>query len=278
MAIGYGNNIQYFFVFLLVSMGITTAWTTNRNIEALEIEDLMSGFLYAEEENTIFISLKNQNILKSFLWDLDFSAMYADRKNETTARLGEMREKGEARLNWKPARRGYVKHPRILIRSEFPFHLFRAWKYYDKVGQVMVYPARVGLKNIQSLMAEQPNRDEADLKDNEGLFRDFREFQTTDSPSRIDWRRSVKHQKHLVKNYEKAGERKIVIDWDMTKGIPDFEARIKQMAFWVDQCYQANENYSMRIGSMRTDFNSNVTHYRQCMEKLAQLQPQDVVA
>ena len=51
MAIGYGNNIQYFFVFLLVSMGITIAWTTNKNIESLVVEDLKSNFIFAKEKN-----------------------------------------------------------------------------------------------------------------------------------------------------------------------------------------------------------------------------------
>lgn len=277
MAIGYGNNIQYFFVFLLVSMGITIAWTTNKNIESLIVEDLKSNFIFAKEKNWIAAKVENLNSNKLNLWDLEFATEYREKENNEIHNLEEVQKKAEVNIIWEPEKRGYNPSPRILVQSQFPFFLLRAWKYFEKPNSVLVFPQRKGLKNFQYLMTAQANKDEASKNENEGLFRDFREFQNSDSPNRIDWRRSIKHQKHLVKNYEKSGDRKILIDWDLSEGVGTFEDRVSQMAYWVDQCFQANETFSMKINNYKTDYNSNITHYKGCLEKLAVLDPQDVV-
>lgn len=258
-------------------MGITIAWTTNKNIESLIVEDLKSNFIFAKEKNWIAAKVENLNSNKLNLWDLEFATEYREKENNEIHNLEEVQKKAEVNIIWEPEKRGYNPSPRILVQSQFPFFLLRAWKYFEKPNSVLVFPQRKGLKNFQYLMTAQANKDEASKNENEGLFRDFREFQNSDSPNRIDWRRSIKHQKHLVKNYEKSGDRKILIDWDLSEGVGTFEDRVSQMAYWVDQCFQANETFSMKINNYKTDYNSNITHYKGCLEKLAVLDPQDVV-
>jgi uncharacterized protein (DUF58 family) len=277
MAIGYGNNIQYFFVFLLVSMGITIAWTTNKNIESLVIEDLKNHYVFAKEKNWLTAQLVNLNNKKINLWDLEFAAQYREKENNEIHKIEELQKKADLNVIWEPDKRGYNQSPRILVQSEFPFFLLRAWKYFEKPKNVLVFPERKGIKNLQFLLAAQTNKDEASKNDNEGLFRDYREFQNSDSPSRIDWKRSVKHRKHLVKNYEKSGERKILIEWSLTEGLGNFEDRLSQMTYWVDQCFQSNEFYSMKINDYQTDYKSDISHYKSCLEKLALLNEQEIL-
>jgi uncharacterized protein (DUF58 family) len=277
MAIGYGNNIQYFFVFLLVSMGITIAWTTNKNIESLVIEDLKNHYVFAKEKNWLTAQLVNLNNKKINLWDLEFAAQYREKENNEIHKIEELQKKADLNVIWEPDKRGYNQSPRILVQSEFPFFLLRAWKYFEKPKNVLVFPERKGIKNLQFLLAAQTKKDEASKNDNEGLFRDYREFQNSDSPSRIDWKRSVKHRKHLVKNYEKSGERKILIEWSLTEGLGNFEDRLSQMTYWVDQCFQSNEFYSMKINDYQTDYKSDISHYKSCLEKLALLNEQEIL-
>jgi uncharacterized protein (DUF58 family) len=277
MAIGYGNNILYFFVFLLVSMGLTSVWLTNKNVDSVKVNDLQSSFLYAKENNLVTLHIENRNKKDSPLWDLEFRIEYKTKEPSEIAVLTEVDHVGFVSLNWIPEKRGYLRSPRILIQSRFPFKMLRAWRYSHKTNELLVFPRREGKENLKTLIGHQSNKDEMANLDNEGLFRDYREFQNSDSPARIDWKRSVKHQKHLIKNYEKSGDRKILIDWEMTSSIPDFEARISQLAYWIDLCHEQNELFSLKIKNFQTEYFASPSHYKSCMEKLALLTETDVV-
>lgn len=277
MAIGYGNNILYFFVFLLISMGLSTMRLTNNNVDFVRLTDLQMSYLFAQEPNLITAQIQNQSKKKSPIWDIEFRIEYRGKSGGELTPLAEVENVGYVSLSWAPEKRGYVRAPRILIQSSFPFKLLRSWKYSHKPNEYLVFPQRKGRENLKTLIGLQSNRDEMANLDNEGLFRDYREFQNSDSPARIDWKRSVKHQKHLVKNYEKSGDRKILIDWDMTPATDGFEERISQMAMWVDLCHEQNELFSLKIKNFQTDYRASPNHYKSCLEKLALLEEADVI-
>ena len=268
MAIGYGNNILYFFVFLLVSMGITGAWQTNKNVESTQLNKIESEFLFANENNSLILHLHN-NYNKSPLWDIEVLAEVETAQTPKFNMIPEVTVAKNVEVAWMPAHRGRMRIPRITVQSRFPYKMLRAWKYFEKTELVLVYPQRRGQQNFRSLLGSQ-NEQELEAKpESEGLFRDYREFQRTDSPSRIDWKRSLKHQKHLIKNYENAGERKILIDWKMTSAELGFEERLSQLCLWVDLCHKKNEFYSLKLDSFQTEFAASLLHYKICLERLA---------
>ena len=271
MAIGYGNNILYFFVFLLVAMGLSTTWLTNKNVERVRIKNLEVESCFAHEKNILLVRVENLTPKKTNLWDIEF---IGESENQM---VNEIESQADVSIQWTPEVRGYIQFPRIRIQSRFPFKLARAWKYYDVARNFLVYPERKGNLDLMALIGQQANRDEAFKLENEGLFRDHRDFQNSDSPARIDWKQSIKHQKHLLKNYERSGDRKLIIDWDMTKNSGGFENRVSQLALWVDVCHRQNELYSLRIKKYQTDFFASPAHYRSCMEKLALLAKTDVL-
>lgn len=272
MAIGYGNNILYFFVFLLASMGMTGAWLTNKNVESTLITKIEADFLFANEKNSLQVHLQN-NYHRSPLWDIELPAEIIPNKLPLSV-VSEIQVAKNVSIQWVPASRGRTQIPRITIASRFPYKMLRAWKYYRQDDEVVVYPERKGSQGFKNLLGSQ-GQDESETKpEKEGLFRDYREFQRTDSPSRIDWKRSLKHQKHLVKNFETSSDRKILIDWDMTSG--PFEDRLSQLALWVDLCYKKNEIFSLKLLEWQTDYSGGITHYKNCLDKLALISPNEL--
>jgi uncharacterized protein (DUF58 family) len=275
MAIGYGNNLLYFFVFLLVSMGLTGAWQTNKNIECARITGIETEFLFANEPNSITLHLQN-TYDKSPLWDIEVPADLKRQEQTGFKTVDEVQVARNVDVHWTPSQRGRAQLPRLRIQSRFPYKMLRAWKYFEKADAILVYPQRKGSQNFRSLLGSQAQKDLESKPETEGLFRDYREFQRTDSPSRIDWKRSLKHQKHLVKNYESAGERKILIDFDMTQASLSFEDRLSQMALWVDLCHNKKEIYSIKLGGYQSEFSSTLLHYKACLEKLALITKEEV--
>ncbi len=274
MAIGYANNLLYFFVFMLISMALTGMWLTNKNVEAFQIKELSSDGLYADEDNEIGVTVRNQ-VSHMTLWDLEIRFSNTEVK-ATEVFVPEVKFEKKYFLSWRPERRGVHAIPRLRIESRFPFKMLMAWKYYEENKTVLIYPRRKGCDLIPTKSGRQPHDESEQQVHDQGLFRDYREFQKSDPPQRIDWKRSLKHQKHLVKNFEASGEKKVRLDWEQTDFLKDFEERISQLAHWIYLCHQRNELYSLKLGQNETDFSATPTHLTQCMEKLALLQPKDV--
>lgn len=270
LAIGYMNNLLYVFVFMLISMALTSMWTTNKNIEKAELENIAAPVLFANEKNLLTVVVKNKN-LRASLWDLQIKAhQTADIPEQIYPQIKPFSIE-TLRISWIPKTRGSVNLPRLHIHSHFPFRLLRAWKYFDKQATVIVYPERKGSTQLPFQSGQSAEQEKNALTNKVGFFKDYRDFQSTDSPSRIAWKKSLKIQKHLVKNYESSGEQKVLIDWTTTDQLSDPEQRISQLATWIDVCHNSNANYSLKIKNFQTGYGHGVPHYKQCMQKLALL-------
>lgn len=257
-------------------MGLSTTTMTNKNVDATQITGLDIKNLFANEKNQITARIDNLIMKKTKIWNLEFIIEDKKNINPEIHHLSEIKDSAHVALIWTPSSRGYMSSPRIRLQSQFPFRLTRAWKYYQSDSKHLVYPERKGELDFIRLISYQSEGAEIDKNEKDGLFRDHREFQNSDSPSRIDWKSSAKHQKHLVRNYEKPGDRKILIDWGMTESLNNFEARISQLSYWISLCHKKSETYCLKIKNYRTEYLSSHDHYQTCMEKLALLSLKDV--
>ncbi len=282
MAIGYANNLLYFFVFFLISMALTGMLVTNKNVDLFQIHRLQADHFFANTESRVDLLVSSRDHSKP-IWDIEVGLirketfwMFNKNASHVMKLIEEVQFEKLVAFHWVPERRGRYSMPRLQIESKFPFRMLRAWKYYDETTEFFVYPERKGVEQIPTRFgSHSENESDAQAKD-EGLFRDFREFQKSDPPQRIDWKRSLKHQKHLVKNFETSGDKKIYIDWEMTASLNGFEERISQIALWIDLCHRRKETYCLKIKKFETEYGSQNNHYKLCMEKLALLKEEEV--
>lgn len=256
---------------------------TNKNVDLFQIYKLHADYFFANTESRVDLIVGSRDLSKP-VWDIevglvkkDVMWMFSKKSDPKTIQLVEEAQ-FESRFvfRWIPEKRGYYQMPRLQIESTFPFRMLRAWKYYDEDTEFYVFPERKGIDQIPLRSGNQSEKEAEAQSKNEGLFRDFREYQKSDPPQRIDWKRSLKHQKHLVKNFESSGDRKIFLDWEMTNFLNDFEARVSQLAKWVDICFQKGDAFSLKIGEFETGLGTQIQHYKTCMQKLALLKEEEM--
>lgn len=257
-------------------MALTGMLNTNQNIEAIQVIEFQNAFIFAGENNQISLRLQNKEGRRD-TFDLHLVLMSENKVDETVIECVKALQEIRAQVTLRPSIRGLQKIPRLKIQSRFPFGMLRAWKYFESSGVITVFPQRKGQKDLPSTAGGTDQHEASSSSDTKGYFRDFRSYQKTDNPNRIDWKRSLKHQKHLVKNYEAEGEKKVLIDWNLTASDLHFEDRISQLALWIDESQKKRDLYSLRILSLQTDFELSLNHYKHCMQILALLQPQDVI-
>lgn len=264
LAVGYANNLIYIFVFLLMSVSLTGMVITNRNTDGLEVLDVQSEAVFAEEPSSVRVVVKNSR--KRNLWDFEF---FFQKSNELLAET-TIEELSEETLEvpYRATKRGVNALPRLIVQSKFPFGLFRAWKVIRECPEVLAYPARKGLSQfpVSSLSA--------DIPQNAGLFRDHRIYQSSDSMMRIDWRASARRQDLLVKNFEEGDKPSLRFHWQQTEALIDPELRLSQLTLWIDEAEKRGHEYSLEIGTHKTAFSRGTSHLKTCLEILARIEPQ----
>lgn len=266
MAVGYSNNLIYIFVFLLISLGITSAFVTNQNIKKIRINSAKALDMFVNEEGRIALEIVNETAKP--VWDLEFTH---GKKKPIQGKISlEQKSHQEFSYSFKPQKRGWQNLERITMQSRFPFQLLRAWKYYTQKEDILVYAEKIGETQFpQEAFAE-------DSLSNAGLFRDHRSFQSSDSVNRIDWRASARRQSLHVKNYEEAEKPVLSFTWEQTQHLDDFEKRISQLTLWVDQAYVCGHDFSLKVGKTILPQKKDYQHRCLCLETLAVLQKDQV--
>lgn len=264
MAMGYANNLIYLFVFSLISLAMSGTWLTNQNVDRIKIRKINEPLLFAKEENAIEVSLVNPS--KAVVYHLE---LLFGKKNPATKILkilpGEQRE---VIAKWKPTSRGEHILPVLQLRGKFPFDLLQAWRTFREPALQKIYPQRRGdFSWPKAALAAQG-------QDSQGLFRDHRIFQSTDSPRRIDWRASARHQELLVKNFESQPLENLAFDWSQTEHLPHFEDRLSQLSLWLSRAEEAGLNYSLRVGNFHSGLSKGSSHLRKCLDPLATALPE----
>ncbi len=261
MAMGSANNVLYLFVFFLASVSISAMVITNDNLQRVRLEQITgAGAIFAQESATFSVLLKNQDSKSGYFVEVKVGA-HQSQIEEVPARQDRI-----VLVRGGSFDRGYQKIPKAQIATTFPFGMLRSWKIYRNKNTFLVYPARKGALPFPL------SSENSDSLGEVGLFRDLREYQTTDSPRRIDWRASLKHDKMLIKNFESLAEKSHAFNWQQSQPAGSFEDRVSQLAQWVDQAEKLGLQYSLEVGSLKTETKRGSSQYHLCMEHLARLQ------
>lgn len=261
MAVGFSNNIIYFFVFYLIAIALVAMLMTNNNVDRVQILSIQPENIFAGENNKIFVHLTNTKLLPSYSLQL-----YLDKKNHIAEVpvLNGM-ETATTICFWKPATRGLHQLPRLQMQTRFPFGMLHSWCLYKKDKQVLIYPAKIGFEILPKDLGG------AEFQSNAGLFKEHRVFQSSDSTKRIDWRVSQKFDQLMVKTFESQSNQSIHLDYKFTLSLADFEKRVSQLALWADLAEKNKMNYSFAFNDFSLPADSGEIHYRKIMDFLAKV-------
>lgn len=257
MALGYANNLLYMIVFFLSAVALQSIYLTNLNVDRIFIEGTASETLFAEPNQKIRVFLNNKKNKQSY--DVE---LRADKENVSKYQLAGLNEE-VVEVKWHPTSRGWQKIPAITLQSHFPFGLLRAWKVYRDTKMVLIYPERRGQTTYPHGAGGEDRMSEL------GLFREHSEYQANDSVRRIDWRKSVKLRKLLVRKLESEGQRGVDFKWEQTEFLETIEDRLSQLALWIDQAESQGIQYSLTVDTFVAHRDREAMHYRRCMEFLA---------
>jgi uncharacterized protein (DUF58 family) len=177
-------------------------------------------------------------------------------------------DEAEVTLELPTTRRGWMDAGRLRLSTLWPFGLARAWSWLRPDTRLLVYPAPEA--NAPPLPAALGDGDSPRTRQHGEQPHHLREYRVGDMPRQIAWKASARADKLLVREYESAVARDLLIDWAATGGL-EHEQRIARLARWVVEAERSGSRYALRLPGERLPSGRGAEQRHACLRALALL-------
>lgn len=260
-AINYQNSLSYMLTFLLVGIGSNAMWHTNRNLVNITAQLKSPSELFAGQAGFIPLTLHNPD--KRTRYDI-----VAEHGDQTFVR-GMIASHDTSTMNVPLIFKQRGIHPikRIRVYTRYPLGLFQAWTWLNFDYQITVYPKPIEKQSDFSIAAESLNTGQEQTSGNDD-FSNLREYQKTDSPKHVAWKKVAHNDQWLTKEFEGEAGGEIELNWD---DIPtnNPEEKLSVLCAWVLRSEKENLKYGLSIPGKYIDANRGFEHRKNCLRALA---------
>src|SRR5262249_15177109 len=122
------------------------------------------------------------------------------------------------------ARRGWLRLPRVTVRTRYPIGLLPAWSYVPPDVRALVYP-RPDESELPPLAVVPDYGGAVQAGVGTDDFMGLRPYQPSDSSRHIAWKSVARGEVLLTKVFSGRGAHELWLDWDQLPRALDLEAR-----------------------------------------------------
>ncbi|MCB1802157.1 MAG: DUF58 domain-containing protein [Gammaproteobacteria bacterium] len=258
-AVNYGNNPAHLLTFLLAAIGSNAIYLTWRNLRGLHLRCLGGAPVFAGQTADWVIEVRGdareRPALQFTLGDgepliMDLAAGQVDRST----------------LPLIANQRGLLAPGRLMVSTQYPVGLFRAWCYVDCSRPLLVYP-RPGpawdCAGSEGAMAEGES-DGSGTEDFAGL----RRYVAGDQPSRIDWKSYARDRGLNTRLFSGQALAPLWLEWDQAPG-NDTEEKLSSLCRAVIDAEAGGREYGLRTPQGKVEPGSGPSHRHRCLRLLA---------
>lgn len=262
-AINYNLGLGHALVFLLAGLGLVSMVHTFRNLAGLSVAPGRVEPVFAGETARFPLHLANARDEPRRALSLRFAG------NDAVA--ADIPGGGQAQvlLPFHTGRRGRIAPGRIVLETNYPLGLFRAWSHPYPPFHCLVYPTPLPRPLPPPIPVAEPGAS-AGIGGQED-FAGLRLRHPADSPRHIAWKavaRNVEAYPHLVKHFAGGAGEELWLDWELLDG-EDEETRLSVLAGWVLAAETAQLAYGLALPGRRIDPARGNAHRAACLEALA---------
>ena len=168
--------------------------------------------------------------------------------------------------------RGRQGLDRLALTTIYPLGFWRSWRYEATDASFLVYPRAEGILPLPAgpaLTTDVPTGRGEGGDDYAGV----RPYRLGESQRHIDWRAVARGQPLLIKNFSGAGSRRVWIEYDEAVGLPDDEARLRQLCRWIVDADREGVAFGLRLPGFEAEPARGSTHFHRCLGALALYDP-----
>lgn len=259
-AVNYGNNPAHLLTFVLAALGSNAIYLTWRNLRGLRLRCLGSAPVFAGQSPRFVVELQGDERERPAL-QLGF-----DDGEPLLLDLPAGGETVRSELRLRPFPRGEHRPGRLIVSTQYPVGLFRAWCYIECDRPLLVYP-RPGTA-WQTFGDDAAIAEDGDGGSGSEDFAGLRTYVAGDQPSRIDWKSYARDRGLNTRLFSGQAEIPVWIDWRAAPG-DDTEARLSAMCRAVVDADAAGREFGLRMPHGDTELSAGPGHRHACLRRLA---------
>lgn len=164
-------------------------------------------------------------------------------------------------------RRGWMKLPRIVLKSYFPFGLIRAWAYIELDHRVLIFPQPIA--SDKPPLGAGEGADGIYLSSQRGdEFQGFQTYQPGSPISQIAWKQYARGAGMHLKDYRALQSEHYWLDWQAIN-VRDTELALSQLSYWVNYFADNNIEFGLRLPNVTIDIGVGDVHRLHALTALA---------
>ena len=254
--INYANNLILGFCFLISSILCLSFYLTFKQLHTLKVEMITPEIGRVDEILKIRFEISQHQKAPKYLHL---------KVEEEISRIQLSDRQTSIEIEIRATQRGAFHLPRITLYSTYPLGLVRAWTYFHVHHAIWIAPKPLDFQqdSQHAQSTGQPDQDE---------FKELRSYQLGDSFQSISWKQAARGQGLYVKQFEDQKDLNVVhIDYERMPST-DHEEKLSLMMGLIDQCEQAQQPYSLILGTNALEKGNGDNQYLKAQLLLAQVE------
>ncbi|MCA9615895.1 MAG: DUF58 domain-containing protein [Polyangiales bacterium] len=221
-AVNTGNNLLYLVLGLMLSLLLVSGTLSDVALWRVRVERLLPKRAQVGRPTVISVKLRNEKAVPAYaveLEDLAQNEAHAERR----CFFLKVASRGEQTATYRrtPARRGWLRFERLVLRTRYPFGLIEKGWPMRAPGELLVYPA-VEPVDVRRILGGSEGLGTPDRRLGRGPeIEGLRDHRDGDEARSIHWRRTAALDRLVVR--EHAAEARARLSLLLDEGRPTFD-------------------------------------------------------
>jgi uncharacterized protein (DUF58 family) len=259
-SMNYANNPAFLLTFLLVGMGLVATIHTWRNLAGLELTAGRCDPVFAGQDVHFEIQLLNRRS-----GERPGICLETKGSRQVTTDLPD--DSSSLSLSLATQQRGRLPLGRLVVSTEYPLGLLRAWSYVDLDCACLIYPTP-GPAMPPTDLPDYRHSPEGDKGVGVDDFVGLRSYRPGDSPRQINWKALAREQGLQTKQFGGDRSDRLWLDWDSLPEM-DTEARLSRLCRGILDACEKQQEFGLRIPGTEITPARGQDHRHACLKALA---------
>lgn len=260
----YQNNLILGFSFFLISLMLVSMLHAFKNMLGLTFVAAASQSATRGEMAPFAITINSQ-------YHSDHQAILLSAGNGESVQADFFAGQSvQVTLSVMAKHRGWLRLPRITVKSYFPFGLIRAWAYIDLEHRACIFPQPIA--SAEPPLAQGQGADgHVYTKQTGDEFQGFQTYQPGSPLSHVAWKQYARGAGLHVKDYRAIQSQQYWLDWQSgnSGNSGDSELTLSHLCYWVNHLAEANHEFGLILPHRTIAMGIGDVHRLQALTALA---------
>jgi uncharacterized protein (DUF58 family) len=261
-SINYANNLGYLLTFFLASIGILAMNQTWYNLLNLDIAFLPVKPVYAGQHFELDVHINNyHNRARGAI------QLYSKSGKDVISHDINADSSVLFTPSFSASKRGWFSVNDLVLSTQYPFGLFRAWVYLKTDIRVLVYPKPASKWDVPRTAVYTLS-----AQGNKGIgsddFVSHRNYRHTDSPKQIDWKIFAREKGLMTKQFGGDRNEQLWLSLDLLPDVP-LEISLSMLTRAIIDADNENVEYGLKLPKQVLPLGQGIQHKADCLRALA---------